>query len=208
MRKAGRVGEAIAAYKRLLAIKPNLSDSWYNLAWLQRQVRASYARALDVGVREPEEVHLNRAVIYADHLHQPEEAERELCAALEKSPTYVPSLLNLGNVREDLGDRDGARAAYSQALAADPNNMLALARLAGLSHAPELDVALAKRLRSINLMRLPLNARTWALHWQTCSTLQVNMTKLSLSCAQPIRRAAELRKRPTTGARTSASSTG
>ena len=153
MRKTGRVGEAIAAYKRLLAIKPDLPDSWYNLAWLQRQVRAfddalaAYGRALDVGVREPEEVHLNRAVIYADHLHQPEKAGRELCAALEKNPTYVPALLNLGNVREDLGDRAGARAVYSQALAADQNNMLALARLAGLSHAPELDVALAKRLR-------------------------------------------------------------
>ena len=138
----------------LLAIKPDLPDSWYNLGWVQRQARAfddalaSYQRALDLGVREPEEVHLNRAIIYSDHLNQPEEAERELRAALEKNRTYVPALLNLGNVREDLGDRAGTRAAYSQALAADPNNMLALARIAGLSHAAELDVALAKRLRS------------------------------------------------------------
>jgi tetratricopeptide (TPR) repeat protein len=154
LRRAGRVEQAIAAYKSLLAIKPDLPDSWYNLGWVQRQARAfddalaSYQRALDLGVREPEEVHLNRAIIYSDHLNQPEEAERELRAALEKNRTYVPALLNLGNVREDLGDRAGTRAAYSQALAADPNNMLALARMAGLSHAAELDVALAKRLRS------------------------------------------------------------
>jgi predicted TPR repeat methyltransferase len=154
LRKAGRVEEAIAAYKRLLGIKPDLPDSWYNLAWLQRQARsfddalASYRRALDAGVREPEEVHLNRAVIYADHLHQPEKAKRELTAALEKDPSYVPALLNLGNVSEDLGDRDAARAAYTRALEAEPGNILALARMAGVSHAAELDDALAARLRS------------------------------------------------------------
>jgi tetratricopeptide (TPR) repeat protein len=154
LRKAGRVEEAIAAYKRLLVMKADLPDSWYNLAWLQRQARsfddalASYGRALDAGVREPEEVHLNRAVIYADHLHQPEKAKRELDAALEKNPSYVPALLNLGNVSEDLGDRFAARAAYTRALEAEPENMLALARLAGVSHAGELDDALAARLRS------------------------------------------------------------
>ena len=90
LRRAGRVEQAIAAYKSLLAIKPDLPDSWYNLGWVQRQARAfddalaSYQRALDLGVREPEEVHLNRAIIYSDHLNQPEEAERELRAALEK----------------------------------------------------------------------------------------------------------------------------
>ncbi|MEO8455922.1 MAG: sulfotransferase [Sphingomicrobium sp.] len=154
LRKGGRLEEAIAAYQRLLATKADLPDSWYNLAWLQRQARAfedslaSYQRALDLGVREPEEVHLNRAVIYADHLHQPERAEREIKAALGKNPSYVPALLNLGNVREDLGDRSGARAAYKRALEVDPDNMLALARLGGLSHAAELDVTLAAQLRS------------------------------------------------------------
>jgi tetratricopeptide (TPR) repeat protein len=154
LRRDGRVGEAIAAYQHLLAIKPDLPDSWYNLAWLQRQARAfedalaSYQRALDLDVGEPEEVHLNRAVIYADHLHDPQEAEREIHAALAKNAAYAPALLNLGNVREDLGDRSGARAAYQRALEAEPDNMLALARLAGLSHAPKLDPALAGRLRS------------------------------------------------------------
>jgi tetratricopeptide (TPR) repeat protein len=154
LRRDGRLDEAIAAYKRLLAIKPDLADSWYNLAWLQRQARAfhdslaSYQRALDLNVGAPEEVHLNRAVIYADHLRDPEEAERELGAALEKNPAYVPALLNLGNVREDLGDRAGARAAYERALHAEPDNRLALARLAGLSHGTDLDASLAARLRS------------------------------------------------------------
>jgi tetratricopeptide (TPR) repeat protein len=154
LRKDGRLDEAIAAYERLLRIKPDLPDSWYNLAWLQRRARAfenslaSYRRALDLGVRQPEEVHLNRAVIYTDHLHEPEKAEREINAALQKNPSYVPALLNLGNIREDLGDRSGARTAYERALDVDPDNMLALARLAGLSHSAELDATLAARLRS------------------------------------------------------------
>ena len=57
LRRAGRVEQAIAAYKSLLAIKPDLPDSWYNLGWVQRQARAfddalaSYQRAL--GEEEP-----------------------------------------------------------------------------------------------------------------------------------------------------------
>lgn len=154
LRRAGRVDEAIAAYKRLLALKPDLPDSWYNLAWLERQARQfddalrSYGRALDLNVADPEEVHLNRAVIYSDHLQQPEEAVRELEAALAKNVVYVPALLNLGNLREDLGDKKGAREAYERALVADPDNRLALARLAGVVHSPEARPALVERLRA------------------------------------------------------------
>lgn len=153
LRTLGRVEEAIAAYERLLAAQPDLADSWYNLGWLQRKVRRfeaaldSYARALDLGVRDPEEVRLNRAVILSDYLHRPADAAQELDAALEDNPDYVPALLNLGNLREDLGDRPGARAAYERALAVEPGNSLALARLAGVSHAAELDGTLAQRLK-------------------------------------------------------------
>lgn len=153
LRTLGRTDEAIAAYERLLAVKPDLPDSWYNLGWLLRKARRfepaldAYQRALDHGVREPEEVHVNRAVILSDHLARTEDAERELAAALAANPIYVPALLNLGNLHEDLGDREGARRAYTKALDAEPSSSLALARLAGLSHAPELNAALAQRLR-------------------------------------------------------------
>ena len=153
LRTLGRVDEAIDAYERLLEVNPDLPDSWYNLGWLQRKARRfeaaldSYGRALDLGIGDPEEVHLNRAVILSDHLHRPEDAERELGDALGKNPKYVPALLNLGNLREDLGDRDAARDAYQRALAVEASNSLALARLAGVSHASELDQALAQQLR-------------------------------------------------------------
>jgi tetratricopeptide (TPR) repeat protein len=153
LRTLGHVDEAIAAYERLLAAKPDLADSWYNLGWLQRKARRfedalqSYQRALDLEIAEPEEVRVNRAVILSDYLRRAEDAERELAAALDANPAYVPALLNLGNLREDLGEREGARDAYSRALGADPGNGLALARLAGLSHAAELDEKLVQRLR-------------------------------------------------------------
>jgi len=153
LRVAGRVDEAIMAYERLLRAKPDLADSWYNLGFLQRRARRfkdaldSYAKALDHGIADPEEVHVNRAVIYSDHLFRPDEAGRELDRALGRNPRYVPALLNLGNLCEDLGDRDGARAAYLQALEVEPGNLLALSRLAGVSHSAELDQTLAASLR-------------------------------------------------------------
>jgi len=138
LRRAGRVEDAIAAYEALLEREPDLPDSWYNLGWLQKQTRRypdairSYGEALKRGVREPEEVHLNRAVIFSDHLARPDEAEAELNAALRLNSGYLPALLNLGNLKEDLGDRAAAEEAYRRALAVAPGNALALSRLAGV----------------------------------------------------------------------------
>ena len=154
LRAQGRLPEAIQAYQRLLETKPDLPDSWYNFAWLLKQAGqfapalAAYQRALELGVKSPEEVHLNRAVIFSDWLQRPQEALAELRRALELNPDYVPALLNLGNLHEDLGDRGAAREAYEGALARDPSDTLALARLAGVSHAAELDTELAARLEA------------------------------------------------------------
>jgi tetratricopeptide (TPR) repeat protein len=153
LRASGRTAEAIAAYKRVLAANPELPDSWFNLGWLQRHARAfedalaSYGEALDRGVSQPADVHLNRAAIYSDYLHRPREAERELRAALDRNPNYVRAWLNLGNLHEDLGQRDAARDAYVRVLEIEPENTLALARFATSSLASELDRELAQRLR-------------------------------------------------------------
>lgn len=147
LRRAGRIDEAIAAYERLLAARPDLPESWYNLAWLQRQGRRfgdaleSYREALNRGVADPQEAHVNRAVILADHLARPDEAQAELEHALRIDPTYVPALLNLGNLAEDLGNREEARHAYRRALTAAPGSALALARLANVSSAGDAPIA-------------------------------------------------------------------
>jgi tetratricopeptide (TPR) repeat protein len=151
--RLGRFDEAEAAYVRLLARWPALPECWFNLAVLQRRARryeaalASYRQALDRGVTQPEEAHLNRGVIYSDCLRLDDEAEAELRAALALNPAYVPALLNLGNLCEDLGRRDEAGALYERALALDPGCHAALARLAGLRTATTPDPAMVTRLR-------------------------------------------------------------
>lgn len=155
LRRAGWIEEAIAAYEVLLQREPGLPDSWYNLGWLQRQARQyeaslqSYAQALALGVGDPEEVRLNRAVILSDHLFRPEQALAELEAAIELKPDYLGALLNLGNLHEDLGDRQAAERAYRRALKIAPDDALALSRLAGLLDAQSKDAGeIVGRLRS------------------------------------------------------------
>ena len=78
LREMGRVPEAIAAYRNLLAAYPDLPDSWYNLGYLCRQAGlanesvAAYDEALKRGIQGAEEVYLNRAALYSDGpLHCP-----------------------------------------------------------------------------------------------------------------------------------------
>jgi tetratricopeptide (TPR) repeat protein len=152
----GRPEEAIAAYRRLLERSPDHPDCWYNLGLLQRRLGqfqdalASYAQALRHGVRDPEEVHLNRAVILADGLHQEIEAERELATALGLNPTYLPALQNLANLHETLGRRTEARALYEQILSRWPYAFEPLARYATLcaaQHDADLHRTLIARVR-------------------------------------------------------------
>jgi tetratricopeptide (TPR) repeat protein len=154
LQQEGRVPEAIVAYQRLLTRWPDLPDCWFNLAVLQRIARQltdaldSYQRSLDLGVRQPEEAHLNRGVIYSDYLRQDAAAERELLAALALNPTYVPALLNLANLNEDLGRREDARKLYERILALAPNAFEALARYANLHPLPLPEDGLINRLRA------------------------------------------------------------
>jgi tetratricopeptide (TPR) repeat protein len=153
LRRAGRVPEAIAAYREVLARWPDKPDSWYNLALLQRHAGdfdaalESYQQALDRGVSQPEEVHLNRGVIYSDCLRRDDAAEAEINAALKLNPAYLPAIVNLGNLHEDRGQRDKAAAMYQRALANDPNCHTALARLANLHNASGPGDPFAARLR-------------------------------------------------------------
>lgn len=154
LRDAGRIAEAIDAYRRALALNPQAPNSWYNLARLQRQAGqpeaalASYDEALSRGISEAEEVHLNRGVIYADDLGSSDAAEAELDRALALNPRYLPAWLNLGNLHEDRGDREAARAAYQQALAIAPADTMALARLAGVAPLSGPDDPLLGRMRA------------------------------------------------------------
>ena len=139
LRAAGRAEAAAEAYRRLLAIRPDLPDSWFNLALMERQAGrfaaalAAYDEAVRRGVSGPEEAWLNRGVIHADDLGRPDLALEDLEAALAIAPDWLPALLNLGNLHEDMGQREAAADAYARALAVAPGHPVAMARAAGLA---------------------------------------------------------------------------
>ena len=154
LQRAGRVAEAIGAYEHILARWPRLPDCWYNLGVLLRQARhfdaalAAYQKALELGISQPEEVHLNRGVIYADHLVRHDAAERELKLAMACNPRYIPALLNFANLCEDLGRRDEAQQGLESVLALEPTRFEALARLAQLQPAGRDNATIIQRLRT------------------------------------------------------------
>ena len=154
LRAAGRAGEAATAYRQLLALRPDLPDSWFNLALMERRsgrfeaALAAYAEAVRRGVSGPEEAWLNRGVIHADDLGRQDLALADLEAALAIRPDYLPALLNLGNLHEDMGRREAARDAYARALAVAPDHPVALARSAGLARPAGPDDPVIQSLRS------------------------------------------------------------
>ncbi|MCA8888522.1 MAG: sulfotransferase [Parvularculaceae bacterium] len=122
LQRRGRTADAVAAYQRLLALRPDYADGWYDLGFALRQLGrfdealTAYDRALAYNVSAPEEVRLNRAVIYADHLRRDAAAQAELEAATALNPDYAPAWLNLGNLHEERGDRDAAAQCYERIL--------------------------------------------------------------------------------------------
>ena len=153
LERSGRLDDAEACYTRLLERWPDQPDSWYNLALLQRRAGrfeaalASYGQALARGISRPEEVHLNRGVIFSDFLRRNREAEDELRAALALNPRYAPALFNLANLMTDLGERDRAIAAYERLLAIEPQSAEGLARYAELHDVASPDEPIVARLR-------------------------------------------------------------
>jgi tetratricopeptide (TPR) repeat protein len=118
LQRAGRNDDAVEAWRALLAVRPGHADAWYELGYLLRSrgdfeaALQAYGQALACKVRDPYEVHLNRAVIFSDHLRRDGDAERELLAALALRPDYRPALLNLGNLHEERGQHEEALARY------------------------------------------------------------------------------------------------
>jgi predicted CXXCH cytochrome family protein len=113
---------------RARLLSPMVSDS-------VRAVRLRAARALagivHVDLREyltteefnadRPEAHLNLSLLYLD-LEQPAQAERELDAALEIEPRFVPALVNIADVYRLMNRDADAERALRTALSIDPTN--------------------------------------------------------------------------------------
>ncbi|MFC0682757.1 sulfotransferase [Lysobacter korlensis] len=122
LQSRGRRADAIELFQQALALQPSLSERWYELGYMLKaearyeEALDAYGQALACGVSRAEEVHLNRGVIYSDHLRRDADAEHELRAALSLAPDYLPAQLNLGNLHEERGEKDAALACYDRAL--------------------------------------------------------------------------------------------
>tara|TARA_R110002096_G_scaffold154_19_gene861 strand:+ start:762 stop:2435 length:1674 start_codon:yes stop_codon:yes gene_type:complete len=126
----------LTAYSKYIETKPGSANAAFNYAFnlardgqFEKSIEA-YKRALKCGIDAPEEVHLNIANIYMDHLHASEQAQAHLQQAIKLNPAYASAYYNLGNLSEQLGDRPGASENFEKALQLDPGNDSALARLA------------------------------------------------------------------------------
>ncbi len=152
---AGRFPEAVDALQVLLVQDPEQGEHWHRLAYALRNIRRfdesldAYQQAIDHGCANPEELHLNRAVLYGQQFGDPEAAKEELETALAIAPEYFLGLLNLGMAYEELGDKEAARDAYERAQAANPDDTLALTRLAELTDIAEADHPLIVRMEQL-----------------------------------------------------------
>ena len=144
----------IQAYRKHLKANPQSANAAFNCAYnLTRVARfeeaiSEYERALQIGISGPEEVHLNIANIWMDHLHDQERATAHLETALQLNPRYSSAHYNLGNISERQGDRDAARLNFKRCLELDPDNQSALARLADTQHFTSSDDPLLSRLEA------------------------------------------------------------
>lgn len=180
----GRHDDAARAYRKVVSLDPTRADVWYNLGYALRaagrfeEALSAYGRALQAGVADPQEVHLNRAAIHSHHLHRDDLAEQELRAALARRPDYLPAWLNLGNLNEERGDRTAALACYakilqSAAVGADAYRQEALARTAHLTPPKSLNDPMLQALRAAATTAREPQARAnlWFALGQACERL-------------------------------------
>jgi tetratricopeptide (TPR) repeat protein len=130
--KIGRQADAIAAFDRALALKPDYVEALYNrgaaLARLNRlqDAIADFERALVIDPKCTEA--LNNYGTALQILGRNEEAIAYFDRALAIVPNYVEALCNRGTALKALHRSEDAVAAYDRALAANPSFVEALHR--------------------------------------------------------------------------------
>lgn len=139
-------------YIEYLQNNPKDAEAYFNYAYNLRfagqyeQAILHYRKSLVLGISQPEEIHVNIAVILADYLRLEEEAITELELALTLNNTYVPALYNLANLYEDSGNKKQAQTLFLAILAIEPRYYDALARLAQIKKFSDKDDDLITKL--------------------------------------------------------------
>jgi Flp pilus assembly protein TadD len=123
--QAGRVEAAIAAYRRLLALRPDLPEAQFNLgvalARLGRFEEAAGQFRRAIALRPDYMAAHNNLGTALRELGRPEEAEAAFRAVVRLAPALPQAHFNLGNAMKALGRADAAETCYRSALALKPD---------------------------------------------------------------------------------------
>ena len=131
LKGAGRLPEAEAAYLAAVRLKPDYADAHHNLGNLYTAAGhhdaaiAAYEKALGVGDATAGPSAL--AVALSSAAFAAGDAEKALAAArtaVAADPASGPALNQLGKMLWELGDAEGARAAFGEAVARAPGETL------------------------------------------------------------------------------------
>ncbi|QCG93050.1 tetratricopeptide repeat protein (plasmid) [Azospirillum sp. TSA2s] len=163
--QAGRIAEAEAGYRAVLALEPNHPHANNNLAMILRgrgahaEALACYRAAVDRSPDDPH-VHSNFGCLLLE-MGRLEEAQAMLRRAVELQPDYAEAHFNLGNALRLVDDMDGALAAYDEALRLKPDLAAALSNrgdiLKGRAELSKAVEAFLAALRAAPGMAEPLN---------------------------------------------------
>ena len=134
--QAGRLGEAVACYHRLLALKPDLTSAHNNLGnalcelGMLEEAESCYRRALAL---QPDraEAHNNLGTVLFER-EKLDEAVASYRKALALKPDYAEALNNLGAALYGLGELRHAEASTRRALALAPDYAQALGNLGAM----------------------------------------------------------------------------
>jgi tetratricopeptide (TPR) repeat protein len=119
LRKADRLEDAIAAYRRAIALGVDgAAEAWSNIGVIQGA------------------------------LERHDEARSAFAEALVIDARFVPALYNLGLLHEEFGEPDAALSCFERVLEVDPEYHDALARIAGARRVTDAGDPLVGRLRT------------------------------------------------------------
>ena len=130
----GDAANAVAAFSRLVELRPAYPDGHYNLAQaLQLQGRIESAivhleRALELNIGRPHEVRAELGFALMQRRRE-DDAQVEFEQALSADPTFALAHLGIGLVQSALGQFDDAEQAFRSALRHDPGQVEALQQI-------------------------------------------------------------------------------